>query len=992
MTAFWTPDDITAEFQIDGSYTQYYDIYDLSTRVRGSDAIRITRGTADQQSAFSPGSAAFSLNNRDGLFCGDNPNSVLYNKIGINSRVRLGIQRNAQWDEACRLPEAYEAMTDTHRAVTLDQASLDITGDIDVRMEFTPNYTRGKRQTLGGKYQKSGNQRSWILELGADGRFAFTHSTDGTLAGELTNTISSSAALAVNAGRQAIRVTMDVNNGAGGRDYKWYTSDSITGTWTLVSSTTVAATTSIYSSSALPEVGSVNGGGNNDPYDDSFRFAGKVYSFQVYDGIGGTKVLDFTPTGQGIETTVWVDNCASPNTWFVVGANLRLTSDRVRVTGELTSLPSQWDGTGADVWIPCTLAGVGARLGTNKAPLRSALYRWNTNSDNWPYVVGYWPLEDNSDAVQAGAPNAAGFPGVVNAVTFTEPTGYLTGSAGSLKFSTAATSYAQFRGTPDGTSDYSSITFYYRIGSVPASSQVFAQAFAANAGYRWDIAYNLTNGVTVSVYGRDGALLGTAYNTLTTGTVTVPADGWTMYQLTMYQQSAGVINWNLWSGVIPSGQPATFVTGVNQLAAGGLTYSGTVGKGFYGFDMYAPVTAYEGSQVAHVTISQSQAMQIINGMSDTDPVRWPAYGNAGEAAGQRIRRLTEEEGIRFDWLGNLDDTSPCGAQTADNIVTLCTAAQKVDGGIFGEIRDVLGFRYVTRNYLGNRRGLELSYGDSELFATPVAPVDNRYTVNDFTASRTLGSSARYEATDDRKLNVRDPDDASPGVGRWEKADTFNAATDDQLPTIAQGQVSLGTWPGRRIPNLSVALHRKQIADHVTKYQDLLAVDCGDPITLTDLSGLFGIPPDDLLMILFGYTEILGGMTDEWTANTVPGGPYQVPVLTANDVQGYPLLDAVTTTVDGAHNTTTTTIAIKTPDTEPYWVYAAAYPNDIGGGVTLDASVAGEQVTISAISAPSASGGFNHQNLTVTRSVNSIVKAPADGDPVFLYTPFYLGYQ
>ena len=54
----------------------------------------------------------------------------------------------------------------------------------------------------------------------------------------------------------------------------------------------------------------------------------------------------------------------------------------------------------------------------------------------------------------------------------------------------------------------------------------------------------------------------------------------------------------------------------------------------------------------------------------------------------------------------------------------------------------------------HRRGLTLDYSASEPGGTPAPVTDDRYTVNDFTASRLSGSSARSEADDGRPLQAR----------------------------------------------------------------------------------------------------------------------------------------------------------------------------------------------------------------------------------------------
>ena len=78
-----------------------------------------------------------------------------------------------------------------------------------------------------------------------------------------------------------VRATQSVNNGSGGTDIKFYTSDDGTA-WTQFGATvTVAGVTSIYPSTQILQ----------DQQSNAYK-AGKIYDLQVFNGINGTKVLD----------------------------------------------------------------------------------------------------------------------------------------------------------------------------------------------------------------------------------------------------------------------------------------------------------------------------------------------------------------------------------------------------------------------------------------------------------------------------------------------------------------------------------------------------------------------------------------------------------------------------------------------------------------------------------------------------------------------------
>ena len=166
---------------------------------------------------------------------------------------------------------------------TPDAAALDITGDIDIRVRVAfDDWTPLAGSTLAGKWLGSGNQRSWYLLLNTDGTLNLVWSNDGTTI--ITKT-STSATGITDATIKWIRATLDVDNEAVGNDVKFYTSDD-GATWTQLGSTvTTAGVTSIYSGTAVLEVGSFGGGASPS--------TGKFYRAQIFAGLTGTdKRLD----------------------------------------------------------------------------------------------------------------------------------------------------------------------------------------------------------------------------------------------------------------------------------------------------------------------------------------------------------------------------------------------------------------------------------------------------------------------------------------------------------------------------------------------------------------------------------------------------------------------------------------------------------------------------------------------------------------------------
>lgn len=972
------PTDVFAQFWIDGEWRETYDGVDLSHRVRGGDSIRITHGGADQFASITSASAAFTLNNGDNFFTDDDPNSPLYRKFGQNALCRFGV-RNARDLDLYALFSDLPVSSSGERIYTADKASLDITGDLDVRWEMDMRWTRDHGHLIGGKYVLTGNQRSWVITVLSDGRISIRHSTDGTSAA-LTVQPSTIAVVDEQEGRKAYRLTLDVDNGAGGKTYTWYTSDSVDGTWTQVDTVTTAGTTSLFSSSADLSVGTANAG--QLTITNVFPFAGKMYRFQVFSGIAGTLVADFDPNADALlGDTTWADTCASPNTWIIdtddTGAKpaIRLGSANIRFTGEIQTRPDDWDLTGEDRFQTLSAAGILSRYSSNKAPLFSAVRRYWTRQAG---VVGCWPCDDASEATQIASALDSGVPGEITAdVSFGAADGF-GGASGAITLGTAGTSTADFYASPHTGTGAWGFVFYFRIDeTTPATDQVLVNIYPQGSNVaRWAFQVGLT-GYRWTAYSGTGTTLANAG--VNFGAEASPI-GQTIAMSMTHKQEGGNVRWETsWHAV---GTSTTYTH-----SAGGSTFAGTVGtiRRMY----FIPTDAnFNNVQVSNVV------MLNLEYEINSDEFEAVSRGFAGETFGERALRLLQEEGLSFEWVGQLADTEQCGAQPADTLYAILSAGADLDGGLISEARDaVRTVRYVTGKALGNRRRLDLSYTSSHLAEVPRPADSARYTVNDFTASRDKGASARYEATDTRRKNVREPDDASPGVGRIERSGSYNAYEDARMLHLASFRVFLGTWEERHIPNMVVATHRTQIASDTSLLNAVIGQDVGDPMSIVDTAGS-PMPPNDVHSACTGYVEVIRNMTRDFTFNTVPRGPYNTPVLESTLAAYDPRLDVEDTesVLDGALNTTATSVDIKTLKTAtvPIWVDDVGYPDDIGGGETFDIDINGERMTVSSITAPTSDATYNYQTLTVTRSVNTVVKSHADLTVVKLFTPSYLG--
>lgn len=177
-----------------------------------------------------------------------------------------------------------------------DHASLDITGDLELAIwltmdDWTPtggNYLLSKSAgfAASGGYWWSISATGFLILAWSDG------------ASVLSRT-STSAVSFTNATPGWIKVTLDVNNGAGGHDVKFWTStDGVT--WTQLGTTvTTAGVTSIGANTTALLIGA-NGFG-------LAPLLGQVHRTTVRNGIGGTAVLDIPFYAQDLGDTSFLD-------------------------------------------------------------------------------------------------------------------------------------------------------------------------------------------------------------------------------------------------------------------------------------------------------------------------------------------------------------------------------------------------------------------------------------------------------------------------------------------------------------------------------------------------------------------------------------------------------------------------------------------------------------------------------------------------------------
>lgn len=864
------PVDLLVELDLVGDWS---DPEDITTYVQRRDDLTITRGKSAEGTVADPSTLTLTLNNRDGRFSPRNPTGAYFGKLGRNTPIRVSVVEG----------EVRATSSDPTGGVYFcnDSTGTSITGDIDIRIDLARSWRNAASQRLAVKWADP-SQRSWFFQLDDTGKLHLFWSSTGS---NLLGAVSTVPVPFPVAGRKAVRVTLDVNNGASGNTTTFYTADTIAGPWTQLGDPVVqSGTTSIFDSTS----------GNAVTIHDA-----EVYAFEVRSGIGGTVKAspDFTAQAEGDVT--FTD--AQGNSWTSLQASVSCTARRFRFYGEVSSWPVKWDSSGQDVYVQVTAAGVLRRLGQASTALRSALYRGVTTDSD---VVAYWPAEDGKDAASigpgldhrpmtvTGTPSFASFDGFASSA----PLPVLAGSAWAGQVP-AYTSTSQMQ-----------VRFLMAVpDSGEANGAVIARVFCSGTARRFDLVYGSTFSGTLAlkVYGIDGTL---AYDS---GAVNYAVNG-KLVQLSI-EAVQDVLDVDVRFSALnvestAAGYTSTTITpatvGVVQRVA--INPNGTLTD----------------TAVGHIYAQSAQ--------SDIFDLLDQLRAWTGEAAGVRFARLCAEEGFAVDMVGYEHDTSTMGPQLPGTLLELLRECADADQGLLYEPRTMLGLSYRTRVSLHNQSAaLSLDYASQHL--TELDPVDDDQAVrNDVTVARASASSYRT-TLDEGALSTQDPPN---GVGRYTDSLTVNVETDGLLPDLAGWRLHLGTVDEPRYPAIGVQLERAPFVASAALTSDVVDTDVGDQLTLTGLPAW--LPPDDVDQLVRGYTETLSNFSHAVTFVGEPASPWQVGIYddpgTRYTSDGSTLAAAVTSSA--------TSLSIATP-AGPLWGHGDGdFDIAIGGEVMTVTAVSG----------------------------------------------------
>jgi hypothetical protein len=834
--------DYITELHVDGAWQN------ITPDVRDSDPIQISRGRKDWASTTEPSTLGLKLNNGpsnvapgvSGRYSPRNPRSDLFGKIGRNTPIR--VRAGARQNHSLTLPGVFGSYVSQP-----DGPLSDIVGDIDVRIDValqTWQPLDGVWPMLVAKADvDSGDNFSWSFQLRDTGTPIFQWSTDGGV-GSGWSLVLCDTAIPADAGRLVVRVTLDVDDGAGNHVVTFYTGNDINGPWTVLDSQTIAGTTSIHSSSADRTIGGVHGGG--PIFAEDGPLAGEVFAVQIRQGIDGTlrKSLDFS--GHEPEARTVAD--AITGTWTLQNS-ATFTDDSIRFAGEVSKWPVRMDLSGADVWVPATASGILRRLQRGKKPLKSSLYR---DLSTHPGVVAYWPLEEPAGAVQfnSGLKDDTSVlrPGDASEVTFAGDD-RLVASAPLVTVNDttifgAVPTYA-------AAARQRFIMFVRFLPTAFATEKLLFRLHSSGSVAQWDVYSRTTGGLRLIALDRDG-------NTVEDQVGGAVFTGRSAMLSLLVQQVGADIDWAL--GGFRDGETSQhLVTGTIT----GETY-GRFTRLFIG-----STNDMEGTTFGHPAILNGDGGTLI-----WNVVFESLLAHAGETGIDRLVRLSADEGLpAVRTFGPSSKTEIMGPQRMLTLVELFQEVPTADLGLFGDRPDAVGVQHRSRADLYSQTpALTLDYRHG-IIAEPFTPVDDdQATRNDIEVRRVRGSS--FTAVQETgPLSVQTPPE---GVGRYDVSQELNIFSDSRLSEQAFWRLHLGTVDEQRFPKLRLNLRNVRAAQIE---DDILSVREGDIIQIDN-------PPDWLPG--GPYLLFVEGINDEKTAathfiefNCSPGSAWTVGAVVAD---------------------------------------------------------------------------------------------------------------
>jgi hypothetical protein len=656
----------------------------------------------------------------------------------------------------------------------------------------------------------------------------------------------------------------------------------------------------------------------------------------------------------------------------------------VRFFGYATSWKPK-RGPGGEKFVQLLANGVSRRVRQGQGPAKSAIRRFFEYGTTQP--VRYWALEDGSTATSAASaitgvpPMTASGGGVAGeGVKFgvaqgrTQPayTGFEVNKVGTKSFVSLAeggTLTADLPTNPSATRySVQFIGFTWAYTGSPGADVVMARWLTPGGSFvRYDVRVRSFDGA-VEIVGFDSSGAETMLCDSDISFVdefeyvfTIQKSGGNIITTLDISRMAAGIN-GLVNSFLQDTRAGTFAVPTRiMLNPNGVTVTRSAIAG--------SENQLNDMRFAHLLVWHSAPRYLTDTFTSDGGVVYSAWnGHLGESVADRLARLGSEQGVAMDIVGDTD--IPMGFQDVGAFTDLIAQCPAVDQGV---LVDGLGPGYTyfarTATY-SNPAALTLSADD--LPGEVEGRHDDRYRVNDYTASDPSGTSARFTQPDGEL--------GTDTVGIYDDSGDHRAYYAADLYQISAWRVAQGTVPGVRWPSLAFQLAKA--ATSVKAQQWLEA----RPLSRIDVEGIDTGSNPDRALVLRGWTEKWNSKT--WTigANVTPYDAFGVTVLAEDSGDDDPFLgwlDTDGSSTQAGIDAGATSVVVVTPS-GPVWTNATTpsptYADDLAG---LYINLDGLRVGVTAIT-----GATSPQTFTLVGA--DVLRAVPAGAPVSAWDPVVIG--
>lgn len=669
------------------------------------------------------------------------------------------------------------------------------------------------------------------------------------------------------------------------------------------------------------------------------------------------------------------DNLATM--WYVTGT----TEWNSRFAGQCATFNTTADLSGVDVRTQLEAGSVLRQRGQGQETPRSSLYRYYAKSQ----ASEYWPLEGlTGSALTSPLASVPQAQIVGPAATFDSQSG-VPGSDSLAVL--AANSYFVGAINPytAAANQQGAMSCVFQLNTAPTGSPMFLVGYAGGSGTTnaqiFGIQYVNTNDhFNVVAFSPGGA---------TTLFATSAGSGFLPTGVSSYIGRPVFVNM-FWAPnqANPTTQSDVGVTvtdmltgtSVTQILTGNVAIFGQVSSLFFGTYPFPQTFINQPCAVGHITFTPSARIDGSSAfLSDVHQTRAALSGVGGAWDNEdlviRMTRLAQEQSINFQSRAPSTDTQKItlGQQDLNDTISLLEECQESDGE--GELFEARGFPGLTYRSVGEISGAPaqaiLNYTGKQV-ADPFQNVDDdQLTRNDITVQQVNGASQRvYQATG--PLNNAPP---PTGVGTFTGNPTVNVWNQSRdLPVLAQWALHVGTTNAPRYAAIATKLPASP-----STISAVSSLDCGQRFTVTNPPSWS--TPGPVEMVALGFNETIGDVPSSSWAITINARPY-APFATLNPASSS-TQPAPTATLDSGSSTLTTTVSstatsISVTTTNPLDLWTTT-------NVPFDINVTGERMTVTAVTSAT-----SPQTFTVTRSVNSVVKAQTAGAAIDVYYQDVLG--